>query len=84
MAIKCTYRWKDGTKTEMLTPIKAIRARCMDCACWNAAEVRNCTLTDCVLWPFRMGRTGNTKRLSPEARKAMRDRLARVRERRGA
>ena len=38
------------------SPIKSIRAKCIDCCCGNAAEVRKCTVTDCPLWPFRMGR----------------------------
>lgn len=37
------------------TPIKAIRAKCIDCCCGQKAEVRKCTATDCPLWPYRMG-----------------------------
>lgn len=33
----------------------AIRAKCMECQCEQNAEVRNCTITDCTLWPWRMG-----------------------------
>lgn len=36
-------------------PLKAIREKCLDCCCGNAAEVRKCVATDCHLWPFRMG-----------------------------
>ena len=36
-------------------PLKAIRAKCLDCCCGNAAEVRKCVAVDCALWPFRMG-----------------------------
>jgi hypothetical protein len=36
-------------------PLNAIRAKCIDCCCGNAAEVRKCVATDCALWPFRMG-----------------------------
>ena len=35
--------------------IKAIRAKCLDCCCDNATEVRKCVMADCPLWPFRMG-----------------------------
>lgn len=38
-----------------MTPIKAIRARCLDCACGSATEVRLCPCTDCALWPYRLG-----------------------------
>ena len=36
-------------------PVKAIRARCLDCCCGDASEVRKCVATDCPSWPFRMG-----------------------------
>jgi hypothetical protein len=36
-------------------PLKAIREKCLDCCCGNAAEVRKCVATDCPLWPLRMG-----------------------------
>lgn len=38
-----------------MTPIKAIRANCIECMCGNVAEVRRCPLTRCPLWPYRMG-----------------------------
>lgn len=38
------------------SPIKAIRAKCLDCSGANAAEVRKCVAVNCALWPFRMGR----------------------------
>jgi len=37
------------------SPIKAIRAKCLDCSGGNDAEVRKCVATGCALWPFRMG-----------------------------
>lgn len=39
-----------------LTPTKAIRAKCIDCCCGQAAEVRRCHIKRCPLWRFRMGR----------------------------
>jgi len=36
-------------------PVKALRARCLDCCCGDASEVRKCVATDCPSWPFRMG-----------------------------
>jgi len=44
------------TITKTLTRAKAIRARCLDCAAGNDAEVRRCELTDCPLYRLRMGR----------------------------
>ena len=34
--------------------LKAVRAKCLDCCCGSAAEVRHCHLKHCPLWPFRM------------------------------
>jgi hypothetical protein len=41
---------------KILTPIKAIREKCLDCTCQQPKEIRLCTKTDCALWPYRMGR----------------------------
>ena len=38
-----------------LLGIKAIRAKCLDCA-GTLTEVRKCVCTDCPLWPLRMGK----------------------------
>ena len=40
---------------EGLAPIKAIRARCLDCCGGDASEVRKCVSVDCPTWPYRMG-----------------------------
>ena len=37
------------------TPIKAIREKCLDCSCWQPSEVRQCTVIDCPIYPYRMG-----------------------------
>ena len=39
-----------------ISPIKAIRAKCIDCCCGQISEVRNCTAVNCPLWAFRMGK----------------------------
>lgn len=39
----------------MLTPIKAIRQKCLDCCCGHTAEVRNCAVKNCAIYPYRMG-----------------------------
>jgi hypothetical protein len=38
------------------TALKAIRAKCIDCSCYQPTEVKECPVTTCALWPFRMGR----------------------------
>ena len=59
-------------------PLKAIRARCLDCCCSQPSEVRKCTAVACPSWPFRLGvNPFREKRvLSPEQKKAMTQRLA--------
>lgn len=41
---------------ERVSPIRAIRLKCVDCCGGAAVEVRRCPSTDCPLWPFRMGK----------------------------
>lgn len=38
-----------------LTPVKAIRAKCLDCSNGSRSEVRYCPMTECALYPYRMG-----------------------------
>ena len=38
-----------------ITPMSAIRAKCIECCCGNAAEVRRCEIADCALHPYRSG-----------------------------
>ena len=50
-------------------PLKALRARCLDCCCQQPSEVRKCTAVACPSWPFRMGTNPFREKrvLSPEA-----------------
>ena len=41
---------------ERITRSQAIRAKCLDCCCGQANEVRLCPVTKCPLWNYRMGR----------------------------
>lgn len=45
---------EDWAGYPLLIGLKAIRAKCCDCA-HTATEVRKCVQTDCPLWPLRMG-----------------------------
>ena len=46
---------------KMLTPMKAIRAKCLDCCCWNPNEVKLCPIRDCPLYPYRDGHNPKRK-----------------------
>lgn len=37
-----------------LTPMRAIRAKCLDCCCGQVVEVRLCAAENCPLWENRM------------------------------
>jgi len=60
-------------------PLKALREKCLDCCCGNAAEVRKCVTFDCPLWPYRMGTNPFRKKreLSPAQKRERAERLAR-------
>lgn len=68
-----------------MTPIKAIRAKCLDCCCDQANEVKLCPATRCPLHPFRLGKNPNIKprEYTEEQREAMRQRLKKAMEAKG-
>jgi hypothetical protein len=50
------------------SPIKSIRAKCLECCNEQESEVRKCLASDCPLWPLRMGHNTyhpNSKRTLP-------------------
>ena len=40
----------------VLTPIKAIRAHCIECSGGSTKEVKECPIAKCTLYPYRMGK----------------------------
>lgn len=44
-----------------ITPVQAIRAKCLDCCAGSFKEVRLCPLTWCPIHPFRLGKNPNYK-----------------------
>lgn len=42
-----------------MTPLKAIRKKCLECCCGQYKEVRLCPSKDCSLYPFRFGKNPN-------------------------
>lgn len=72
-----------------VTPMKAIRQKCLDCSCGQVSEVKECSIKNCALYPFRMGykldENGNRRKgkpLSEEAKKKATDRLRKLAEER--
>jgi hypothetical protein len=39
-----------------LTPIKAIRKKCLDCCCGSSLEVKLCDVKKCPLYTYRFGK----------------------------
>ena len=42
-----------------VTPLRAIRAKCLDCMCGSASEVSLCPSNGCPLYGFRFGKNPN-------------------------
>lgn len=59
-----------------MTPLKAIRAKCLDCCCGQVNEVNLCPSTDCPLFEYRLGKNPAIKprELSDEERQRRRER----------
>jgi hypothetical protein len=55
-----------------ISPLKALRARCIDCCADQPSEVRLCTAVACPSWPFRMGSNPWQAPLSAEVLEARR------------
>lgn len=66
---------EDGN-TKVMTPMKAIRAKCLDCCAGQYSEVKMCPCTTCPLYDFRLGKNPNRKprNLTEEQREALRER----------
>lgn len=56
---------------KIASPIKAIRAKCLDCSCGSREEVKLCPVHDCPLYDFRFGKNPfRAKREYTEEQKA--------------
>jgi hypothetical protein len=62
-----------------MAPLKVIREKCLECCCGSTGEVRECPITTCPLWPYRMG-TNPLRQPSPGRQQRGRE-LARARRR---
>ena len=67
---------------ERMSPLKALRLRCVDCCAGSTYEVRRCTAVECPSWPFRLGRSPwrEKKVLTDEERAAFSQRMAERRQ----
>ena len=44
------------------TPVKSIRKYCLWCSGDSYSEVKQCVITDCPLFPYRLGKSPNRVR----------------------
>lgn len=67
---------------EIKNPVKAIRAKCLDCCCGQYSEVEKCTAHTCPLYPFRFGKNPHrqSRQISEERKIEMVERLKKARE----
>lgn len=42
-----------------ITPLKAVRLKCLDCSNGSSNEVKLCPVEKCPLYPFRFGKNPN-------------------------
>jgi transcriptional regulator with XRE-family HTH domain len=59
---------------EPMSPMQAIRAKCLDCCAGSPHEVRCCVAVACPSWPFRTGKNPWRAPMSEERRQALRNR----------
>ena len=61
--------------------LRSIRLKCYDCSSYQLSEVRNCTITNCPLFPFRNGKNPfRKKELSDEERQKIGERLNKTKQ----
>lgn len=60
-----------------ISPLKAIRLKCLDCSNGSSNEVKVCPITGCPLYPFRDGKNPFRvkKEYTPEQKAALASRL---------
>lgn len=52
---------KDYIERKKITPMRAIRAKCLDCSGGYSNEVASCPITDCPLYSYRDGHNPTLK-----------------------
>ncbi len=50
-----------------MTPMKAIRQKCLDCCYWSSKEISLCPAEGCPLWPYRSGHNPARAGIGPKS-----------------
>lgn len=53
-------------KLNNITPLKAIRLKCIDCCNGNKNEVKKCPIKNCPLYIFKLGKTQKDKEVDTQ------------------
>ena len=80
--INNTTNSENNQSKTITNPVKAIRAKCLECSNDSTIEVKECNIKNCALYPFRFGKNPyRTKRvLTEDQKKTMAERLKKARE----
>ena len=67
---------------QITNPVKAIRAYCLECSCGSTAEIKECPVIKCPLYPFRFGKNPYRQRreMTEEQKQVLADRLKEARK----
>lgn len=70
-----------STESKKMSPLRAIKLRCIDCCGGSYSEVKVCPSVNCALYPFRTGRNPFREKrvMTDEQRQQLAERLARAR-----
>ena len=61
MTVGSQYRVSKKQVIEMKTPMRAIKAHCIECMGSVKSEVKFCTSPNCNLYQYRLGKNPNAK-----------------------
>ena len=67
MAVMHTYKTKTGTEARRPSPVRAFWNKYLDISCWVDSEVKARLVTDCAVYPYRMGRNPKAKKEHEQA-----------------
>ena len=67
---------------KLVAPLKAIRAKCIDCCCGSSKEVELCKTINCPIYHFRLGKNPYREKrvLSEEQRTKLAERMRKARK----
>ena len=63
--------------SENTNVLRAIRLKCLDCSTYNINEIKECSVKNCPLYPFRLGNNPfrKKKEISEEERNKLSERM---------